>query len=44
MTPNDLDFFRQRALVAGKVSVDQVIDNSFAEEAVRALGAYKGRR
>ena len=41
---NDLDFFKQRALVAGKASVDQVIDNSFAEEAVRVLGAYKDKR
>jgi NitT/TauT family transport system substrate-binding protein len=37
---NDLAFFRERRLVDGKVSVDQVIDQSFAEEAVRALGAY----
>jgi len=40
---NDLDFFRQRALVSGKVSVDQVIDHSFAEEAVRVLGPYKDK-
>jgi NitT/TauT family transport system substrate-binding protein len=38
---NDLDFFKQRALVDGKVSVDQVIDHSFADEAVRVLGPYK---
>jgi NitT/TauT family transport system substrate-binding protein len=38
---NDLAFFKERRLVDGKVSVDQVIDQSFAEEAVRALGAYK---
>ncbi len=40
---NDLDFFKQRALVGGKVSVDQVIDHSFAEEAVRVLGAYRDK-
>ena len=38
---NDLAFFKERRLVDGKVSVDQVIDQSFAEEAVRVLGAYK---
>jgi len=38
---NDLAFFKERRLVDGKVLVDQVIDQSFAEEAVRALGAYK---
>ncbi len=41
---NDLDFFKHRALVDGKVSVDQVIDNSFAEAAVRELGPYRERR
>jgi len=41
---NDLDFYKQRALVGGKVSVDQVIDHSFAEAAVRALGAYEQKR
>jgi NitT/TauT family transport system substrate-binding protein len=38
---NDLDFFKERRLVDGKASVEQVIDHSFAEEAVHALGAYK---
>jgi NitT/TauT family transport system substrate-binding protein len=38
---NDLDFFKERRLVDGKVSVDQVIDNSFADQAVRELGTYK---
>jgi NitT/TauT family transport system substrate-binding protein len=38
---NDLAFFKERRLVDGKVAVEQVIDHSFAEEAVRALGAYK---
>ena len=38
---NDYGFFRERALITGKVSVEQVIDRSFAEQAVRALGPYK---
>ena len=38
---NDYDFFRERGLISGRVTVDQVIDHSFAEEAVRQLGAYK---
>jgi NitT/TauT family transport system substrate-binding protein len=41
---NDLDFFKQRALVGGKMSVEQVIDHSFAEEAVRVLGPYEHQR
>jgi NitT/TauT family transport system substrate-binding protein len=40
---NDLEFFKQRHLVDGKVAVDQVIDHSFAEAAVRALGPYRGK-
>ena len=40
---NDLDFFKERRLVAGKASVGQVIDNSFVDEAVRALGPYKDK-
>jgi NitT/TauT family transport system substrate-binding protein len=39
---NDLAFFKQRGLVDGKVSVEQVIDPSFAAEAVRVLGPYRG--
>ena len=38
---NDFNFFRGRGLVSGKVTVDQVIDNSFADEAVKTLGPYK---
>jgi NitT/TauT family transport system substrate-binding protein len=38
---NDYDFFKSRGLINGNVSVDQVIDNSFADEAVHALGVYK---
>jgi NitT/TauT family transport system substrate-binding protein len=38
---NDYDFFKSRGLISGHVTVDQVIDNSFADEAVRRLGAYR---
>jgi len=38
---NDYTFFKARGLISGNVGVDQVIDNSFADEAVRRLGAYK---
>ena len=38
---NDYDFFKGRGLISGRVTVDQVIDNSFADEAVRQLGSYK---
>ena len=38
---NDYDFFKSRGLISGHITVDQVIDNSFADEAVRRLGAYR---
>jgi NitT/TauT family transport system substrate-binding protein len=38
---NDWAFFKSRGLISGHVTVDQVIDNSFADEAVRQLGLYK---
>jgi NitT/TauT family transport system substrate-binding protein len=38
---NDYGFFKSRGLIGGRVTVDQVIDNSFADEAVRQLGVYK---
>jgi NitT/TauT family transport system substrate-binding protein len=38
---NDYDFFKGRGLISGRVTVDQVIDDSFANEAVRQLGPYK---
>jgi len=38
---NDWDFFKSRGLISGHVTVDQVIDNSFADEAVHRLGVYK---
>jgi NitT/TauT family transport system substrate-binding protein len=41
---NDIEFFKARRLVDGKVTVDQVIDHSFAAEAVRVLGPYRDKR
>jgi NitT/TauT family transport system substrate-binding protein len=38
---NDYDFYKQRGLITGRVAVEQVVDNSFADEAVRQLGAYQ---
>jgi hypothetical protein len=38
---NDYKFFRERGLIDGKVTVDQVIDSSFANQAVETLGPYK---
>jgi NitT/TauT family transport system substrate-binding protein len=40
---NDYNFFRERGLVGSKITVEQVIAKSFAEEAVRVLGPYKPR-
>jgi NitT/TauT family transport system substrate-binding protein len=40
---NDLNFFRERGLVSSRVTVEQVIDRSFAAEAVGVLGPYKPR-
>jgi NitT/TauT family transport system substrate-binding protein len=40
---NDLAFFRERGLVSARVTVEQVLDRAFAEEAVRVLGPYKPR-
>ena len=40
---NDYDFFKGRRLISGRVTVGQVIDDSFANEAVRQLGSYKPR-
>ena len=38
---NDYKFFRERGLIDGKVTVDQVVDSSFANQAVATLGPYK---
>jgi len=39
----DLAFFREEGQVKGKVTVEQVVDSSFVEAAVKALGPYKPR-
>jgi NitT/TauT family transport system substrate-binding protein len=40
---NDYDFYKGRSLISGRVTVDQVIDHSFADAAVRKLGSYQAR-
>ena len=37
----DIEIFRRQGLIEGKVSVEQVVDSSFAEAAVKALGPYR---
>jgi NitT/TauT family transport system substrate-binding protein len=37
----DLAFYRSEGLIEGNVSVDQAIDTSFAEAAVKELGPYR---
>jgi NitT/TauT family transport system substrate-binding protein len=38
---NDLAFFKEEGQVKGKVSVEQVVDMSFVEAALKDLGPYK---
>jgi NitT/TauT family transport system substrate-binding protein len=38
---NDLAFFMEQKEVQGKVSVDQVVDSSFIDTAVKSLGPYR---
>jgi len=37
----DLDFYREQGLINGAVTVDQVLDGSFAQAAVKELGPYR---
>jgi NitT/TauT family transport system substrate-binding protein len=37
----DLDIFRSEGLIEGKVAVEQALDTSFAEAAVKELGPYQ---
>lgn len=37
---NDLKFFKQQGLVHGKIRVEDVVDDSFANEAAKRLGPY----
>ncbi len=39
----DFQFYKEQGLIEGNVSVEQVVDNSFAEAAVKELGAYTPR-
>jgi NitT/TauT family transport system substrate-binding protein len=40
---SDLAFFKREGLIEGNVTAEQVVDDTFATEAVKALGAYKPR-
>jgi NitT/TauT family transport system substrate-binding protein len=40
---NDLAYFRSQGVVKGNVSVAQVVDTSFVDQADAALGPYKPR-
>lgn len=40
----DLQFFKDQGMIEGKVEVEDVVDESFIADALRALGTYKGRR
>jgi len=40
----DLQLFRDRGLIQGDVTVEQVVDNSFVEAALKELGTYKRKR
>lgn len=37
----DLQFFKDEGVVQGEVNVDQAVDNSFVDAAVKALGPYR---
>lgn len=39
----DLQFFRDQKLIEGSVSVEQAVDTSFVEAALKTLGRYKPR-
>ena len=38
---HDQDFYRKLGVLTGDVKVDQVVDYSFVEAALRTLGPYK---
>lgn len=40
----DLDFYREQGMITGAVSVEQVLDSSFVEAALKELGPYKPSR
>ncbi|MBA2689737.1 MAG: ABC transporter substrate-binding protein [Burkholderiales bacterium] len=40
----DFDFFKEQGLIEGKVTVEQAIDNSFAEAVLKELGPYRPKK
>ena len=38
---DDLAFYREQKLIFGAVNMDELVDHSFADAAVKALGPYK---
>lgn len=40
----DLDTFKEAGLVKGPITVDQTVDTSFVESAIKQLGRYKPRK
>ncbi len=38
---DDLQFYREQGLIQGEVKLDQIVDQSFVEAAVKELGPYK---
>jgi NitT/TauT family transport system substrate-binding protein len=39
----DLQFFKDQGFIEGKVEVEDVIDTSFVDEAIKQLGPYRRR-
>lgn len=39
----DFEFYKSQGLILGNVSVEQALDNSFAEAVVKELGPYKAK-
>ncbi|HXF35466.1 MAG TPA: ABC transporter substrate-binding protein [Candidatus Acidoferrales bacterium] len=40
----DFDFFKSQGLIEGNVRVEDVVDDSFAAQAIRQLGPYKAKK
>ena len=38
---HDLDFYASQGLITGKVSLNDIVDHSFVEAALKTLGPYK---
>jgi NitT/TauT family transport system substrate-binding protein len=37
----DLQFYKDQKLITGEVRLDQLVDHSFVDAALRALGPYR---